>query len=211
MRTRLRSGANLLCVLLLATAAVLLAACGGSSSSPRAASAQSSRDAANAAGSTAGVTTNRDVVTTGTTVHRPLHGTGGDEINDDNPGHADTGHDQPGSGDPCALVSRAEAQAISGRPMSTPIDAPLGPTCIYQPRDAANFITLTVASKSFATISRTIRNPRRVDLGGHTAYCGTYGQPTTFVPLSRGRVLTVTAPCAIGIRFAARAVPRLKS
>ena len=90
------------------------------------------------------------------------------------------------------------------------LEAPLGPTCIYQPIGAKNLVTLTLESIDFATVRPHIRNLTQFDVSGRTAYCGTYGQPMTFVPLARGRVLNVTAPCAIGIRFAAKALPRPK-
>jgi hypothetical protein len=36
-----------------------------------------------------------------------------------------------------------------------------------------------------------------------------YGTTTTFVPLSKARVLNVTASCSIGVRFAAKAMARV--
>ena len=51
---------------------------------------------------------------------------------------------------PCTLVSRAEAQAILGRPIDTPVDAPLGPTCIYQLVGTRNLVTLTAESIDFS-------------------------------------------------------------
>ena len=120
---------------------------------------------------------------------------------------------QPASGqsDPCKLVSRAEAQAILGRPIDNPVEARLGPTCIYRPVGAKSFITLTIESIDLAKALARVRNRTRVDVGGRTAYCGNYGQSMTFVQLTRGRVLTVTAPCAVGVRFAAKALPRLET
>jgi hypothetical protein len=108
-------------------------------------------------------------------------------------------------------VSGAEARSIVGRPIATPVEAPLGPTCIYRPVGAKDLITLTVGSSDFTRVRARIRKRTQRDVGGRTAYCGDYGQPTTFVPLGRGGTLTITAPCAIGIRFAAKALPRLKT
>ena len=150
-------------------------------------------------------------MTGGVTAHRPVHGTGGSEPNDGNPGRADrAGQAATGQSDPCKLVSRAEAQAILGRPIDNPVEAPLGPTCIYRPIGAKSFVTLTIESIDLAKALARVRNRTRVDVAGRTAYCGNYGQSMTFVQLTRGRVLTVTAPCAVGVRFAAKALPRLE-
>jgi len=140
-----------------------------------------------------------------------MRGTGGGAVNDDNPGKSDSGRGQATAGQtyPCKLVSKAEAQAIIGEPIATPQEAPLGPTCIYQPLGAKSFITLAVETVDFAKTKSQIRHLSRVMVRGRTAYCGDYGRPTTFVPLAGGRVLNITAPCALGARFAAKAVPRL--
>ncbi len=219
MPIRFKPGAKLLCAIGLAAATLLIAACGGSSSTrsdsattPIVHSAATTSQSAAAGKSVpyADTKAGRDVVSTGVVTHRPLHGTGGGEINDDNPGRADTGgHTATGQSDPCTLVSRAEAQAIVGKPIGAPVDAPLGPTCIYRPAGAKSFITVAIESIDFATIKPLIHNRTQSTINGSTAYCGTYGQPTTFVPLSDGRVLDITAPCAVGARFAAEALPRL--
>jgi hypothetical protein len=218
MPTRCKPSAKLLCAATLASAALLIAACGGSSSTHSGSSGagQSATGDGTGASSTtepaayAAAKAKRDTVTSGVVTHRPLHGTGGAEVNDDNPGHADTGN-RPAAGqsDPCTLVSRTQAQAIVGKPIDAPVRAPLGPTCIYRPSGSKNFVTVTVASTDFATIRARIRNRTQLDVSGHTSYCGTYGQPTVFVPLADGRVLTVTAPCATGTLFAAKALSRL--
>ncbi len=205
-----KPGVKPLCVIPLVLAAALLAACGSSSSTP---SATTSTAQTAAIRSRAHRTTQAhpEPVTNGVLTQRPRHGTGGAEINDDNPGRADVGG-QPAAGrDPCTLVSKAQAQAIVGKPIDTPMEAPLGPTCIYRPVGAKSFITVTVESANFAALSAHIHNRTRLDVSGHTAYCGTYGQPTAFVPLASGRVLTITAPCAIGAQFAATALPRLNT
>lgn len=152
----------------------------------------------------------RDTVTQGVAVHRPLHGTGGDEINDDNPGNADSGSSPAaGQNDPCKLVPKATAQAILAKPILAPQEAPLGPTCIYQPLGERTFVALSVETIDFAQVKPHIRSRVHVEVDGRTGYCGTYGQPTIFVPLGRGKVLTVTAPCSVATRFAAEALRRL--
>jgi hypothetical protein len=203
MSTRFTPGVRSLCVIPLVLMAALLAACGSSSPTSTAQSA-ATRFRAHLTKQA-----HPDPVTNGVVVHRPQHGTGGAEINDDNPGHADVG-DQPAAGrEPCKLVSQAQAQAIVGRPVGTPVEAPLGPTCIYRPVGSKSFITLAVEPNDLAKVRRQIRDRTRLDVRGRKAYCGTYGQPTVFVPLANGHVLAITAPCAIGAKFAATALPRL--
>jgi hypothetical protein len=210
MAARYKSRAWLSCAILFVAAALLIAAC-GSSSSTRSATASAGQNASDGPAPHTTAQLHHDVVSDGAVTQRPARGTGGNAINDDNPGRADSGGGQATGQSPCALVSRAEAQAIVGRPIDAPVEAPLGPTCIYQPRGGKALITLTVESIDFSKIRAQIRDPTRVEVGGRTAYCGNYGQPVTLVPLAGGRILDVTAPCAIGVRFAAKALPRLNA
>lgn len=209
MCIRFKPGVRLLCVTTLVLAsASLLAACGSSSSTS---STTTSADQNTGIRSRAHRTTQAhpDPITDGVVKHRPQHGTGGAEINDDNPGHADVGNQAATGHNPCTLVSRAQAQAILSTAIDSPVEAPLGPTCIYRPAGGSSLITMTVESADFTTISTHIRHRTQLAVGGHTAYCGTYGQPTVFVPLASGRVLTITASCTVGTKFAATALPRL--
>jgi hypothetical protein len=194
----------------------LIAACGNSSSGPSSttpASQSASRNSAasHANGQIHSSLVGRDVVSTGTTIRRPVRGTGGSAINDDNPGRADSGTGKATGPNPCTLVSKAEAQAIVDTPIATPQEAPLGPTCIYGRRGGGDLITLAVESSDFAKIRPQIRNLRRVAVRGHMAYCGNYGRSTTFVPLAHGRVLNVAAPCAVGTRLADKALSHIES
>jgi hypothetical protein len=214
MSSRFASRARLLCAIQLLAAALLIAACGGSSS--RSATAQGTQDAASQPGLAGAAKTGHDPVTGGVITHHPLPGTGGGQVNDENRGSANASGAAasevgraPGPRDPCTLVSRAEAQSILGRPMATPVEAPLGPTCIYRPVGASSTVTLTVGPSNFARVKPRLRNSTELKVGGQIAYCGDYGQATTFVPLAGGRILTVTAPCPVGVRFAGSAVPRL--
>jgi hypothetical protein len=155
-----------------------------------------------------------DTVTRGTVVHRPKHGTGGAAVNDDNPAtkasRADSGKGTAVSQvNPCALVPKADAESIIGAPLDVPRVAPLGPTCIYQPRGAKNSITLSVEAINFSQIKPHMRKVTQVQVRGHAGYCGEYGQPMTFVPLPNGEVLNVTAPCSVGALLAAEAISRL--
>jgi hypothetical protein len=181
--------------------------------------------------------TGRDTVTNGVTVHHPFAGTGSKAINDDNPAaggavsaarQRDSAHSSSAvtvgnrtpaqrepaarnaghSSNPCKLVTRGEAEAILGRPISAPTLAPLGPSCIYRVRGARQAVTLAVQATPFAPLKSRLTKAQHKTVAGRTAFCGVYGQTTTIVALSRGRVLTIAAPCATGFRFAAKALPR---
>jgi len=205
--------------ILFAAAALLIAACGGSSHAPSVVTSTTSTaaggaPAADAASGSPGhphrLGAGRDTVSSGAVTQRPVRGTGGNEINDDNPGRADGGNGTATGQNPCALVSKAEAQAIIGEPIATPQEAPLGPTCIYRPLGTKGLTTIAVESLDIAKIRSQIRNLRRVAVGGRTAYCGDYGRPAIFVPLAHGQVLNVVAPCAVGTRLAGKALSRLE-
>jgi hypothetical protein len=182
--------------------------------------------------------TGRDTVTNGVKVHHPFAGTGSKAVNDDNPagggsgsaarqrdsarsastvtlGYRTPAQREPAarnaghSSNPCKLVTRGEAEAILGHPVSAPTLAPLGPSCIYRAHGARQAVTLAVQATPFAPLKSRLRKARQETVAGHAAFCGVYGQTTTIVALSRGRVLTIAAPCATGFRFAAKALPRV--
>jgi hypothetical protein len=111
---------------------------------------------------------------------------------------------------PCNLVTGSQAAAIVGRKLQEPIESPQGPTCVYRSQDGRSFVTLAVqASTDFPRIKRAIRGRERVDVLTHSAYCGNYGQPMLYVPLSRGRLLSVAGQCDVARKFAAKALPQL--
>jgi hypothetical protein len=110
---------------------------------------------------------------------------------------------------PCDLVTAAQAGAILGAPVRAPVEALQGPTCIYQTRDGDGFVALAVQATPFDRLKRSMRGLRRVQVSDHAAYCGTYGQSMLYVPLSKGRVLSVAAPCTLAQGFAARAMRQL--
>jgi len=111
---------------------------------------------------------------------------------------------------PCNLVTAAQAREILGAPVKEPLEAPQGPTCIYQAESSGSFVTLAVQSASLNALKKEMRSPRSVDIDGRPAYCGTHGQPTLYVSLAGGGVLSVAAPCSIARRFAATAVASLR-
>ena len=110
---------------------------------------------------------------------------------------------------PCNLVTASQARAIVGAPMQRPVEAPLGPTCIYRSRDGRSMVTVAVQALDFAKLRPRIHGRRRVAVGERTAYCGIYGQPMLYAPLADGRVLSVAAQCAVARGFAVRAVRQL--
>ncbi len=184
----------------LCSAAILLAGCGGS----------------NAANHQVAVVT----TTTSTTPHAPVP-LGRDKIK------KITGKPVPAQGvkngpqdesnatgakpvNPCTLVTRAEAQAILGRPVATPVEAPQGPTCIYRPKGERNLITVAVESLAFSKVQPQSQLNDRVSLtiAGHAGYCGKAGAQQLVVPLKSGKFLAVVAPCPIAAAFAAKALSR---
>lgn len=114
---------------------------------------------------------------------------------------------------PCTLVTRAQAQAILGKPIGQPVSAPQGPTCIYKARGTTHAITLAVESLKFSTVApqSQLRDRMSVTVSGHRAYCGVASGPTMILPLSAGRFLQITAPCPIAATFAAKALPHITS
>jgi hypothetical protein len=110
---------------------------------------------------------------------------------------------------PCNLVTRAQASAIIGGPVMAPVEAPQGPTCIYRSAQKKAFVTLAVQKLDVGRLRKQMHRPHAVGISDHTAFCGTYGQQVLYVSLSRGRVLSVGAPCPLAKGFAVRAVARL--
>ena len=110
---------------------------------------------------------------------------------------------------PCNLVTKSQARAILGTPLDEPTEAPLGPTCVYRSTDGRSFVSLAVTSQRFSDLERRGPGRRPMDVANRAAFCATRGQPAVNVALGSGRVLTVSAPCAIAKRFALAAVDHL--
>jgi hypothetical protein len=110
---------------------------------------------------------------------------------------------------PCNLVTKAQASDIVGKPIKDPLEAPQGPTCIYQPASGKTFITVAVQAVEFGKLKRHLGQPTRFTVAKRTAYCGQYGKAVLYVPLSKGRVLSITGPCKVAKQFASAAVRRL--
>lgn len=110
---------------------------------------------------------------------------------------------------PCNLVTKQQARAIIGAPMREPVEALQGPTCIYRSRDGRSFVSLAVQRVDIKTLKPHLRLRQRVNVSSRTGICGTLGQPVLYVPISHGRVLSVTGHCAVAARFARAAVKQL--
>lgn len=111
---------------------------------------------------------------------------------------------------PCVLVSLAQAKAITGGRVAASVEAPLGPTCIYQGSGRRD-ITLTVEAVKLSQVAHGAGKRTETQVRGLPAYCLRLGRPMLFVPLTGGRLLNVTAPCGTAERFAAVAVGRLEA
>ena len=110
---------------------------------------------------------------------------------------------------PCALVTKAQAQAILGGRLLDPVLAPQGPTCIYRDRSGQSFATLAFQAIDIAALRRQSNRVRAVEVADRRAYCGVNGAPVLYLPVGSNRVLSVNAQCEIAMRFASRAVPHL--
>jgi hypothetical protein len=111
---------------------------------------------------------------------------------------------------PCALVTRTQAQAILGGRLLDPVVAPQGPTCIFRDRSGQSFATISLQPVTIERLRRQAHRLKAVSVAGHDAYCGVNGAPVLYLPVAGGRTLTVSAQCEIAMRLAARAVPQLK-
>jgi hypothetical protein len=118
---------------------------------------------------------------------------------------------RPSARRPCTLVTKAQAEAIVGRPLLEPIQAPQGPTCIYRDRADRSYITVGVQSTTLAELGPQLRRRPAVAVSGRTAYCIRLVTPTLYVGLPGRRVLSVAAPCGVARRFAAAALATLRT
>ncbi len=210
------------CAVLPVAAALLLGACGGSSSSSSPSTASPSASVSSSASIPKGVVGARVQAGRGVTpISKFL---GADQVRPTRRGPAraraqagmiDDEVSTTGAKalDPCSLVTRAQAQAILGKPVGQPLDAPQGPTCIYTPQGARGLVTVAVIATDFSTLKPQahLRDRMSVTVSGHAAYCGVAGSPTMVVPLSPGRFLTVAAPCPIAASFASAALNHIKA
>lgn len=110
---------------------------------------------------------------------------------------------------PCNLVTRAQAGKILRSTVDQPIEAPMGPTCIYRSHDGRSFVTLAVKSQSFSRVARQVDGAARLRIANRRAVCGKAGGPVLYVSLTGGRMLSVAGPCVAAQKFAEKAVSQL--
>jgi hypothetical protein len=110
------------------------------------------------------------------------------------------------AGSPCKLVTRTQAQTIIGGSVTKPLEAPQGPTCIYRYKGGKSLITLAVQSVDVKVLKRESHRPQPVKVSGRQGFCSNRGQPMLYVPVTPGRVLSISAPCQMAQQFAVRAL-----
>ena len=115
-----------------------------------------------------------------------------------------------GLAQPCQLVSRGEAASILEGAVDVS-EGLQGPTCIYSSQDSARQVAVVVEEASFSNLRKRPDKASRVQVGDRTGWCLRYGSSSVEVPLSEGRVLDVSGPCAAATRFAALALDRVQS
>jgi len=116
---------------------------------------------------------------------------------------------QPKQANPCALVTKAQAQRALGGRLIDPVSLPQGPTCIYRNRSSARYATISVQARDFAVLRRQLKRARRVDVADRPAFCGVHGRPMLYLSLGGGKVLSVAAQCDPAVRLARRAGAQL--
>jgi hypothetical protein len=110
---------------------------------------------------------------------------------------------------PCNLVTKSQAEAILRTAVAEPVEAPLGPTCVYRSRNGRTSVSLAVAPQSLSAASRQVEQPAALKVTGHRAVCGRQGRSMLYVSIKRGQTLSVAAPCVTALKFAATAVRQL--
>jgi hypothetical protein len=116
---------------------------------------------------------------------------------------------EPKQANPCALVTKAQAQTILGGKLMDPVSLPQGPTCIYRNRSNGRYATISVQAQNFAVLRKQLKRAQRVDVADRRAYCGVHGRPMLYLPLGGGKVLTIAAQCETAVRLARRAGAQL--
>jgi len=110
---------------------------------------------------------------------------------------------------PCLILTGAEVARVTHVSVTQTTEAPIGPTCIYRVAATPGQYAFAVESLAFKVAAANVPRHRLTAIAGHRAYCRTLGQPTLFVDLPAGRVLSVQAPCRTAARLATRALRAL--
>jgi hypothetical protein len=111
---------------------------------------------------------------------------------------------------PCHLVSQSEAASILEGTVSVS-EGLQGSSCIYASHDSTQQVAVTVANAPRSDLRDRPDKVSRIEVGDRTGWCLHYGSSSLEVPLSDGRVLDVSGPCAAAARFAALAIDRVQS
>jgi len=112
---------------------------------------------------------------------------------------------------PCTLVTGAELTAILHEPIAKVVEAPQGPTCIYQPaRHGATDLTIAVETAHLSSLRLSLRHAEKVRVADHTSYCGIVTTPMAYTQLPGGQVLVVSAPCQVAATMIHDALPRVR-
>jgi hypothetical protein len=110
---------------------------------------------------------------------------------------------------PCNLVTKSQAKAFMRTAIAEPVEAPLGPTCVYRSQDGRTSVSVAVTQQSLSEATRQVRQAAAMKVTGHQAVCGRQGRSMLYVSIRRGQTLSVAAPCVTALKFANTAVRRL--
>jgi hypothetical protein len=113
---------------------------------------------------------------------------------------------------PCKLVTAAEASGLFGAQVGDPIEAPLGPSCIFRSGQREDFVSVALQRMEEKHLAPLIRDRDKLDVDRLTGYCGPGEASNLLVPLSSGRVLTIeggAGGCELAKAFALKALGRL--
>lgn len=106
----------------------------------------------------------------------------------------------------CELVTKREAEGILGSGVGVS-EKPLGPTCVYA--GSGRRVTLAVEKVPLKALRDGARSATEVTIAGRHGWCLRYETTAVVVAVGKERVLHVTGSCAAGVRFAAKALPRI--
>jgi hypothetical protein len=111
--------------------------------------------------------------------------------------------------DLCKLVSAAQASAVLGATVKKQVDAPIGPTCVYELGGSRPDVTITFQTETLSAFDSKLKNAVYLNVADHPAYCGDFGHPQIAVQMGTVELLNISAPCSQARRLAAIAVPHV--
>jgi hypothetical protein len=109
---------------------------------------------------------------------------------------------------PCSLVPATSARAILGSKVKV-VERPQGPTCIFS--GAGPQISLVVEQISLRPFINSAKKAHAVTAAKHHGWCVKYESTSVVFGIGGGRVLSIAGPCAVGVKLAAVALPRISS